>query len=125
MKLPGAKAGKGRNWRYRTYVRWGSLQKRCRSLGSRKLRSKCGNMRESSTQAGGIHGKKDRNMKKGIILLTAAVMLAGALLGCSNKTLIDITYMFDRAIIQLAGGTIVDTRIKTASLGLTAAGWKY
>lgn len=40
-------------------------------------------------------------------------MLAGALSGCGNKTLIDTTYTFDRAIIQLADGTIVDTRIKT------------
>lgn len=52
-------------------------------------------------------------MKKRIILLTAAAMLAGALSGCGNKTLIDTTYTFDRAIIQLADGTIVDTRIKT------------
>ena len=64
-------------------------------------------------------------MRKRIMSIVAAAMLAGALSGCSNKTLIDTTYTFDRAIIQLADGTIVDTRIKTASLGLTAAGWKY
>lgn len=33
--------------------------------------------------------------------------------GCGNRTLLDTTYTYDRAIIQLADGTVVDTKIKS------------
>lgn len=48
-----------------------------------------------------------------IVSLIAMAMLAMVLSGCGNKTLFDTTYTFDRAVIQLADGTIIDTKIQS------------
>lgn len=51
--------------------------------------------------------------KKKIIAIIVAIMLSvGILCGC-NKTLFDTTYHFDRAIIQLPDGTIVDGKVES------------
>lgn len=49
-------------------------------------------------------------MKK-VIATAAALMLAATLAGCGNYKLIDTTYKFDRAIISLPDGTVVDGKI--------------
>jgi len=43
------------------------------------------------------------------------VFVLSALTGCGNRALLDTTYTYDRAIIQLADGTGVDTKIKSWS----------
>lgn len=51
-------------------------------------------------------------MKKTILFLSMLTLI-GLLTGCGNQTFLDTTYTYDRAIIQLADGTIVDTKIKS------------
>ena len=48
-------------------------------------------------------------MKK---LLAIIALCAVLLTGCGNKTLFDTTYTFDRAIIQLPSGKVLDIEIK-------------
>lgn len=50
-------------------------------------------------------------MKKILALILAATMLATAT-GC-NKTIIDTTYKFDRAIISLPNGGVIEGKIET------------
>lgn len=52
-------------------------------------------------------------MKKRILILAMVLILAMSFTACGNKSLIDTTYTFNRAIIQLQDGTVVDTKIKT------------
>jgi len=54
-------------------------------------------------------------MKRKIVLLVLALYLMTAMVGCGNKTVFDTKYTFNRAIIQLADGTVVDTEIKSWS----------
>ena len=50
-------------------------------------------------------------MKRKIVLLVLALCLMTAMVGCGTKTVFDTN--FNRAIIQLADGTVVDTEIKS------------
>lgn len=52
-------------------------------------------------------------MKKRIIgVLTAVMMTAMMLAGC-NKQLIDITYSYERAIIELPNGEIIEGKVSS------------
>lgn len=51
-------------------------------------------------------------MKRKIKILLFVFVLS-ALTGCGNRTFLDTTYTYDRAIIQLADGTVVDTKIES------------
>lgn len=51
-------------------------------------------------------------MKK-IIALVAAVILVLSLVGCGNRQLIDTTHTFDRAIINLPNGDVVEGEVKS------------
>lgn len=42
-------------------------------------------------------------MKKIIIMTAIAIMACTSLVGCGNKTIIDATYSFDKAIIYVGG----------------------
>ena len=50
---------------------------------------------------------------KSKIKILLIIFVLSALTGCGNRTLLDTTYTYDRAIIQLADGTVVDTKIKS------------
>jgi len=50
---------------------------------------------------------------KSRIKILLIIFVLSALTGCGNRTLLDTTYSYDRAIIQLADGTVVDTKIKS------------
>ena len=50
-------------------------------------------------------------MKKILDLILAVTMLA-AMTGC-NKTIIDTTYKFDRAIVSLPNGEVIEGKIET------------
>lgn len=55
-------------------------------------------------------------MKKYIaIILTVALLVCVLACGCAawNKQIIDVTYKFDRAIISLPDGTIVDGKVQS------------
>ena len=47
-------------------------------------------------------------MKKIISILLIAVMIVALLCGCGNATMFDTTYYFDRAIVQLPNGEVVE-----------------
>lgn len=51
------------------------------------------------------------NHKK-LIAILLAIMLIVALTGC-NKQLVDLTYAYDRAIIYLPNGEVVDGKISS------------
>ena len=51
------------------------------------------------------------NYKKFIVILMAVIMSV-VLAGC-NKTIVDLTYKFDRAIIKLPNGEVIDGKIST------------
>ena len=50
-----------------------------------------------------------KKFKTIIIALIAAMTFAG----CGNRTLLDVTYTFDRAIISLPDGTIIDGKVQS------------
>lgn len=50
-------------------------------------------------------------MKK-ILALILAVTILAAMTGC-NKTIIDTTYKFDRAIVSLPNGEVIEGKIET------------
>ncbi len=50
-------------------------------------------------------------MKKIIITVLALLMLTVALTGCGNRQLFDTTYSFDRAIISLPNGDIIEGKV--------------
>lgn len=50
---------------------------------------------------------------KSKVKILLIIFVLSALTGCGNRTLLDTTYTYDRAIIQLADGTVVDTKIKS------------
>ena len=52
-------------------------------------------------------------MKRKIVGLLMSVMVAVSLVGCGNKQLIDTTFSFERAIIQLPNGEIVDGKVSS------------
>ena len=49
-------------------------------------------------------------MRKKILVVTA--LIAVLLTGCGNKTLFDTTYSFDRAIIKLPNGEVMNVEVK-------------
>ena len=51
-------------------------------------------------------------MKKILIVLLVLVMVLTVLTGC-NKQLFDTTYEFDRAIISLPNGDIIDGKVES------------
>lgn len=51
-------------------------------------------------------------MKNEILIFVVAVLMSLLLVGC-NKQLIDMTYSFDRAIISLPNGEIVEGKIQS------------
>lgn len=50
-------------------------------------------------------------MKKIIITVLALLMVTALLIGCSNKQLFDTTYSFDRAIISMPNGEIIEGKV--------------
>lgn len=52
-------------------------------------------------------------MKK--LILSILLLVALGLCGCGNKQIIDTTWKYDRAIIQLPNGEIVDGKIESWS----------
>lgn len=53
-----------------------------------------------------------KNMKKIIVItVLALLMLTTVLVGCGNRQLLDTTYKFDRAIISLPNGEIIEGEI--------------
>ena len=51
-------------------------------------------------------------MKKYIYIVLAAVMLIAVLYGC-NKQLVDLNYKFNRAIISLPNGEVIDGEVQS------------
>ena len=53
--------------------------------------------------------RKDNNMKlkRTVAIILVSVMISCFLCGC-NKQILDTTYRYDRAIIQLQDGTVTD-----------------
>ncbi len=51
-------------------------------------------------------------MKKKIAILLAAVLMLSALSGC-NRQVFDTTYKYDRAIIYLPNGEVIDGRVQS------------
>lgn len=54
-------------------------------------------------------------MRKKLATLLSIAALSSILVGCGNRTLLDLNYTYDRAIIQLPDGTVIDTKIKAWS----------
>ena len=52
-------------------------------------------------------------MKKKIISLLLVTMLASFVSGCGNKQIFDTTYKFDRAIIELPNGNVIDGKVES------------
>lgn len=51
-------------------------------------------------------------MKKKLALIVPTIALAISLSGC-NKQVVDLTYSYDRAIISLPNGEIVDGKVQS------------
>jgi hypothetical protein len=51
-------------------------------------------------------------MKKILITLLIALFMMTTLSGCGNKQIIDLTYTFDKAIISLPNGDIVEGKVE-------------
>ena len=54
-----------------------------------------------------------KDLIQGIILGIGTIAISGYIIGCGNKTAFDTTYTFNRAIVKLADGTIVDGRVQS------------
>ena len=53
-------------------------------------------------------------MKKKIIALVLAVLAMVCMLtACGNMALFDTTYTFDKAIIEMPGGEVIEVKVKT------------
>lgn len=50
-------------------------------------------------------------MKKIIAIILSALMLVATLTGCGNKDMWDTNYTYDRAIISMPDGTILEGKI--------------
>lgn len=50
-------------------------------------------------------------MKKIIVIVLALLMLTTTLTSCGNKQWFDTTYKYDRAIISLPNGEVIDGKI--------------
>ena len=51
-------------------------------------------------------------MKK-IKIIAATLIAAMSLTACGNRQIFDVTYTFDRAIISLPNGTVVDGKVQS------------
>lgn len=51
-------------------------------------------------------------MKKKLALIVSAIALAMSLYGC-NKQVVDLTYSYERAIISLPNGEVVDGKVQS------------
>lgn len=52
-------------------------------------------------------------MKKIIAVVLCVLMMATVMVGCGNKDMWDTNYTFDKAIISLPDGSIVQGRVQT------------
>lgn len=52
-------------------------------------------------------------MKKKFIIMALAASICLTLGGCGNRQLFDTTYTFDRAIVHLADGTVVNGKCQS------------
>lgn len=50
-------------------------------------------------------------MKKRVLCLLSAIVMLLALSACGNRQLIDTTYTFNKAIISLPNGTVVEGKV--------------
>ena len=50
-------------------------------------------------------------MKKRVLCLLSALVMMLALSACGNRQLIDTTYTFNKAIISLPNGTVVEGKV--------------
>ena len=50
-------------------------------------------------------------MKKILVTVIMTTLLAATLSGCGNKQIFDTTYSFDRAIISLPNGEVIEGKI--------------
>lgn len=51
-------------------------------------------------------------MKKKLALIVSAIALAMSLSGC-NKQIVDITFSYERAIISLPNGEVIDGKVQS------------
>lgn len=51
-------------------------------------------------------------MKKILAMLMITLLMVITLSSCGNKQIIDVTYRFDRAIISLPNGEVVDGKVE-------------
>ena len=51
-------------------------------------------------------------MKKKLAIVVSGIVLALSLTGC-NKQLVDLTYSYERAIISLPNGEIIDGKVQS------------
>ena len=52
-------------------------------------------------------------MKKKIVVLIAAGVLTIGLTGCGNQQLLDTTYTFDKAMIAMPNGTVIEGEVQS------------
>lgn len=52
-------------------------------------------------------------MKKKIVALIAAAGLAIGLTGCGNRQIIDTTYTFEKAVIAMPDGSVIEGEIQS------------
>ena len=50
-------------------------------------------------------------MKKVIAIILAVIVIAVCFAGCGNYDMLDTNYVYDRAIIQLANGEVIEVEI--------------
>ena len=53
-----------------------------------------------------------KDLIQGIILGIGTIAISGCIISCGNKTILDTTYTFNRAIVKLADGTVVDGEVQ-------------
>ena len=51
-------------------------------------------------------------MKKKLALIASSIILAMSLSGC-NKQIVDVTFSYERAIISLPNGEVVDGKVQS------------
>lgn len=51
--------------------------------------------------------------RKNFALILIITIIVSLLVGCGNKTLIDTTYSFERAILILPNGEVIDEKVQT------------
>ena len=56
-----------------------------------------------------MKNRKIKYIAVGLVLVIAAITLCG----CSNRQIVDTTWKFDRAIIRLADGTVINGKVQS------------